>query len=618
MSRSVSIALLLIIPAASSAQNPYRHFTEAVESRSAPSQPVVSYVLRIDAGDLRSYSVEMHIRNASSPVRVAFAAHPEYDDKYWRYIDGLTVTSDGAPVTPIREDSALWRLALQNGEATIRYRIKLPTPPETPRGAWRPFLAATGALVGGPHSFMYVVSATLAPSHVRLELPPGWAVATGLTPTAAPDTWFAPTVDALMDSPMLVGHFHDWRFAIDGVPHRVVYWSSPTATAFDTLGFVRGIKAITEQAVALFGRPPYRDFTFIMQDNAYGGLEHRNSVTLGASSAALARDVSASLPELAHEFTHTWNLMRIRPVEYGDVSWKTQLPVSGLWFSEGLTMHYADIFARRSGIPLSDSTRAAHIEGLIARYFASAGTRHFSAERISQVAYNAEPGALGDYAPSVHLIGEILGNLLDLVIRDATDDRRSMDDVMRLMLDRYSGARGFNGSDIEHAVTEVCSCNVHLFFEQHVRGARITDFNRYLQLAGLRMDTTTSTSLNRDGTPAMDLRFRAWLPEGGGALRAFVTDPASAWGRAGLHSGDQIVSINDKVVSTWPDVRAILSASHIGDTLHFVVRRKDGNAHPAVVMSGLTRVVPVLKEIGDASDKQKRIRRSFLLQRSVM
>jgi predicted metalloprotease with PDZ domain len=610
MSRALRVAVLLLLPSLATAQNPYRHFTDAVDTRSSRTQPVVSYVLRVNPEDLSGYSVEMHVRNAPDTLRLALAAHPEYDDKYWRYVEGLSVESG------ITRDSVnRWHLVTRNGSTTVRYRIKLPPQEAGPRSAWKPFLSPTGGLVGGPHSFMYVIGATLAPSHVTLDLPQGWQVATGLTQTTAPNTWFAPTVDALMDSPMFVGRFSSWPFAIDGVPHRVVYWPSANTTPFDSVAFTQGIQRIVQQGINLFGRAPYRDFTFVMQDNAYGGLEHRNSVTLGVISANIARDVNASLGELAHEFTHTWNLMRIRPEEYGDVSYRTQPPVAGLWFSEGLTMHYADRFQRAAGLHPSDSTRAAHLEMLINRYLNSAGTMRFSPEAISRVAYNSSPGALGDYAPSVHLIGEIIGNVLDIIIRDATDNRRSMDDVMRLMLERYSGARGFNGRDIERTVAEVCGCNVAPFFNEHVRSATSAlDFDRYFRLAGLRVQTTRGPSVNRDGTPAFDLRMRAIAPDSGGLLRMIVTDPASIWGKAGLHMQDELVSINGQPMPIWPDVARVVTGAHMGDTLRFEVRRKGQTFRPVVVMSGFDRTTAQLVEIPDVTDKQRRIRHAILMR----
>ena len=594
------------------AQHPYRHFTDAVEMRVARSQPVITYRLRVDSADLSGFAVEMRIRNAPDTLRLGMAAHPEYDDRYWRYLEGLRVETRGGVTTAVREDSALWRVVAPRGELLVRYRIRLPTPPESPRAAWRPFLAPAGGLVGGPHSFLYVVGATLAPSHVALDLPASWKVATGLEPTSDPRTFFAPTVDALVDSPILAGRFHDWRFAVDGVPHRVTYWAAPGAASFDTLAFVDGIERITRQAVALFGRPPYREYTFIVQDSAYGGLEHRNSVTLGAPSASLVENSHWTFAELAHEFMHTWNLMRIRPEEYGDVDYRTQKPVAGLWFSEGLTMHYADLFVRRAGLRGQDSTRVAHLESLIARYLANAGNARFSAERISRVAYNAGPDALGGYTASAHLVGELLGTMLDLTIRDATAGRRSMDDVMRLMLDRHSGERGFAGRDVERAVADVCGCRVRELFDAHVRGATPIDFDRWLRLAGLRAVSSRVPALDREGRPTTDLRVRAYQPDEGGPLRMIVMDPMSVWGRAGLHSQDKLVSINGRPMTAWPEVRAMLTGARIGDTLRFEIARPAGTFRTNVVMSGYERPVVRIEELPNATARQRAVRAGWL------
>jgi predicted metalloprotease with PDZ domain len=618
MSRPTALLLALVLLAPDlQAQHPYRHFTDAVEMRFARSQPIVSYRLRVDSTDLTGYAVEMRIRNAPAPLRLAMSAHPEYDDRYWRYVEGLRAETSSGAASIVREDSALWRIVAPPGELVVRYRIRLPVPAESPRAAWRPFLSPTGALVGGPHTFLYVVGATLAPAHVALDLPASWTIATGLERTSDPRVFFAPTADALMDSPVFAGRFHDWRFAVDGVPHRVVYWAAPGAVAFDTVAFVRGLEGITRQAVDLFGRAPYREYTFIVQDSAYGALEHRNSVTVGVPSRDIGPHPEWGLAEIAHEFTHTWNLMRIRPKEYGDVDYRTQKPVAGLWFSEGLTMHYADVFLRRAGLPTQDSTRLAHLASLIGRYQASPGNARFSAEHISRVAYNAEPGALGDYSASVHLVGELLGTMLDLAIRDATANRRSMDDVMRLMLERHSGERGFDGRDVERAAADVCGCaTVHELFASHVRGANPIDFDRWLRLAGLRAVTSWTPALDRDGRPAVDLRAWAFQPAEGGPLRMVVSNPASAWGRAGLHSRDQLVSVNGRRMTAWPELRALFTSAHLGDTLRVEVERTTGPFRTNVVMAGFERPVARIEELANATAKQRAVRAGWLARAS--
>ena len=603
----VTVVTLAARGTAASAQNPLRDHTEGVEIRFARTQPVVGYTLRVDAGELSGFDVELRLRNVPDTFRLAMVAHPEYDDRNWRFVEALRVQTPHGAATVTREDSALWRVVAPGGEALVRYRMRLPAP-ESPRAAWRPFLAPTGGLVGGPHAFLYVVGATLGSSHVTLELPPEWQIATGLEPTLDPHTFFAPTVGVLVDSPLLVGRLRSWRFAVDGVPHRVVYWPLPDAAPFDTVALVGNIERLSRQAVALFGRAPYRDYSFLLEDGAYGALEHRSSVTLGAPSADLARDPTGLLMEIAHEYFHTWNLMRIHPAEYGDVSYRPPPRARGLWWSEGLTMLYADLLLRRAGLPVSDSTRAAHLEGLIGRYLASPGNSRFSPESVSVVAYGAAPGALGDYSASTHLQGELLGTMLDLIVRDATNGARSIDDVMRAMLERFSGARGFTGRDVERTVADVCACNVHTFFEAHVRGAKPIDFYHYLRLIGMRTHVSWTPALGRDGQPTPDLRLYAWQPPAERALSLVITNPAGAWGRAGLHTGDRLAALNGVAVATVADFRSRVTRLRIGDTTTVDVARPTGACRTAVVVAGYDRPVVRLEESPDATERQRGLR----------
>ncbi len=613
MPRFTAVAFSLVLVSAARAQHPLRHFADAIEVRFARSQPVLRYRLHVDSTDLSGFDVELTIRNAPDTFRLAMAAHPEYDDRYWRYLEGPRIDSAANAPTVVREDSAVWRVTAPGGAAVLRYRLRLP-PVEGMGAAWKPFVAATGALVGGPHAFLYMVGAELAPAYIALDLPSSWDVATGLEPTGDPRIFFTPSADVLVDSPVLAGRLRSWRFTVDGVPHRVAYWPKPDAAPFDTAAFVDGIDRVVRQAVTLFGRAPYREYVFQFVDGTYGALEHRNSVTLGAPSADLARSAAAVLPEVAHEYFHTWNLMRIRPAEYRDLDYHSQPPVAGLWFSEGLTMFYADLLSRRAGVRVSDATRLAHLEYLIGRYVANAGNSRFAAEQVSRVAYGAPPDALGDYNASTHLQGELLGTIFDLLIRDATGGSRSMDDVMRGMLQRFSGERGFRGADVERTIGDVCRCNVAAPFATYVRTAHPIDFDRYLGLMGLHARVEWVPAV-RDSQPVPDLRVRAWLPAGERSLRLLVLDPASVWGRAGLHSSDQLVSVNGAAVATWPDFRALLGRWRMGDTVRVEVLRPTGPARASVVVTGYDRPVVHIEENPQTTPRQRKLREAWLAGR---
>jgi predicted metalloprotease with PDZ domain len=606
------LALAVVMTPALWAQHPFGHHTEALEVRFAQKDPVINYVLRLDSADLSGFDVEMRIRNAPDTFRVAMAAHPEYDDRFWRFVEGIRVETPRGAGEIVRLDSALWRVRAPGGAATVRYRIRLPEPEGSQRASWRPFMSPSGALSGGPHAFMYVVSAPLAPAHVTVDAPRGWEIATGLVPTSDPRTFFAPTAEVLVDSPILAGRFRSWRFEIDGTPHRIVYWPLPDATPFDTAAFVSSLERLSRHAVALFGRAPYREFTFLFQDGAFGGLEHANSATLGAPSAELARGQAELLGEAAHEYLHAWNLVRLRPAERGPISYRQTGQTRGLWWSEGLTMFYADLLARRAGIPTVDSTRIGHVERLIARYRFSPGNARISAERAGLAEYGTPPGSLGDYDPSPHTQGELLGTILDLLIREATSDRRSIDDVMRLMAARHSGRTGFTGRDIERAITEVCGCSVRAIFDAHVRGAAPLDVNRYLAAVGLRANITDEAVRNPQGEATPDLRIFGWQPDGQERVALLINNPQSAWGRAGLHTGDRLVSINNQPVATLRDLRAAVLRARIGDTVIVEVQRPNGPYRAAVMVTGYSYPRVRLEESPDATLLQRQRRERWI------
>lgn len=588
------------------AQNPFKVAADAFELRYSTSQPVISYTLFVDKSDLSSFRIEIKIRNVPDTFRVGMVAHPEYDDRFWRFVEDFHVKTKTVEGKVFREDSALWKIIAPGGEAVLNYKIHLSSSQTGNRAAWRPFLSATGGLVGGPHSFMYIIGATLAPSHITLKLPEDWMAATGLEPTTDANTFFAPSVAVLVDAPILIGHFKSWEFFVDQVPHKIVYWSLPDAAVFDTVTFVNYIQKIVQQADALFGRLPYREYTFLLQDGAYGALEHHNSVTIGIPSADLAKNISGYLEQIAHEYFHTWNLMRIHPAGDGDVRYKSPPLSRGLWWSEGLTMFYADLLLRRAGLPVYDSSRIKHLEELLKRYFGNPGNYKLSAENVS-LASNGPPGMSGDYSASTHLQGELLGTILDLVVRNATNNRKSIDDVMRKMMERFSGEKGFRSKDAEQMVTEVCNCNVHSIFTDHVYGNKPIDFNHYLKLIGMRFDTTWKDAAGPDGKSSPDLRVYAYQLPGDNSVRIGIIDPLNCWGKAGLHTGEIVKEVNGIMVTTAANLRTQLRNFKSGDKVSIDVLKPKGLTKINVIITGYKQPEVNITEMRKVTARQKKI-----------
>jgi predicted metalloprotease with PDZ domain len=326
------------------------------------------------------------------------------------------------------------------------------------------------------------------------------------------------------------------------------------------------------ETVSLFGGAPYTHYDFLLVDGVYGALEHGNSVTIGATAQELADRMQDLYEQLAHEFFHTWNLVNIEPAGYTDLNYGPQEASAGLWFSEGVTMFYADLLVRRTGLPTEDSTRRAHLQALIGRYYADTGNSMISPLTVS-LASNAPPGALGDYSANTHVQGESIGALLDMLIRCNTDGRGSLDDVMRLMYQRFGGRAGFSAHDVEQAVIDAGGgAGVHAFFDAFVNRGKTLDFDAYLRLMGLQLRIDWKSAVDDKGVPVADTRIYIWQPPGDSLFHLILTTPQSCWGRAGLHTGDALRSINGHPINDRPSFYALIRALKPGDTVIFQLR----------------------------------------------
>ncbi|HEX2078107.1 MAG TPA: PDZ domain-containing protein [Longimicrobium sp.] len=579
--------------------------TAAAQQTAAPAP--VAYVLTVDSADLSGWAVEMRIPDAPETMRLVMAAHPEYDDAFRRFVRDFTAESRGGAAEVVREDSAVWRVRSPGGEVTVRYRVGVPPGEEGFRGAWVPFLTPTGGLTGGPHAFMYVLGREQAPARVELRLPPGWDVATALPRDGSARRFAAPDVATLLDSPVLIGNLRRWRFEEGGVPHHVAYWPLPDAVPFDTAALVEALHGIVREGREMFRGLPYGEYFFLMVDGAYGGLEHASSTTLGAPSTELAGDWSEFLLSAAHEYFHVWNLMRLRPANWGGLTHLPPARTRELWWSEGVTMYYADLLLRRAG--LVQTSRLEALAADLERYLDSPAITAVSPEEAGWISEaGGAAGDLGDH----YLQGELAGTVLDLVIRDSTGGARTLDDVMRAMLAAHPPGRGYTGGDIERTAGQVCGCDLSAFFTRHIRGAQPLDFAPAMRRLGLAPRVRMQPVVDAQGRPQADLRVWPVESPGGNPPRLIVADPRSAWARAGLRTGDLVASINGTAVDSRRAFFTAARALRVGDRVRVEAVRDGQPVTAEFVMEGYEERKLAFEDLPSVTPQQRAARARWL------
>ena len=237
-----------------------------------------------------------------------------------------------------------------------------------------------------------------------------------------------------------------------------------------------------------------------------------------------------------------------------------------LWFSEGVTSTYQELTLVRTGLTSHDDLyrRIAFQIGLLqdrpARTFQS----------VEQAGRSAWLEKYPDYlrperSISYYNKGELLGFLLDLAIRHATANRKSLDDVMRRLNEDFAKRhRTFTQSDLLNVVAEVAPefGGRTEFFKDYVYGTRELDYNEYLGYAGLSLLTTTAAQ--------WALGFRAERGFSGPYTVASVVPDGNA-ARAGMQDGDVLISMNGRPVTDPPE--RLLGSTRGGGKVEFEVRR---------------------------------------------
>jgi predicted metalloprotease with PDZ domain len=333
------------------------------------------------------------------------------------------------------------------------------------------------------------------PVTVKIELPPQWSgIATGLDPVDAdqPHTFVAPDFDILYDSPILMGNLEALpSFDIQGVPHHFVGYE---LGEFDGETFMEELKAVLEAGIAIIGDIPYQHYTFIGIGPGRGGIEHLNSTTASFSGHDMddAKSRIRTLNFLAHEYFHNYNVKRIRPIALGPFNYDGPNLTNMLWVSEGFTVYYEHIMMARAGLISAEEFLNEFSEHM-KRYESNSGRLFQSVTESSYQTWTQGPFGEGSGGVrktiSYYNKGPILGFLLDLNIRHATQNNKSLDDVMRALYTIFyqEKQRGFTDEEFQSVCEDIAGCPLPELFA-YASTTQNIDYAKYLGYAGLELD----------------------------------------------------------------------------------------------------------------------------------
>jgi predicted metalloprotease with PDZ domain len=192
----------------------------------------------------------------------------------------------------------------------------------------------------------------------------------------------------------------------------------------------------------------------------------------------------------AHEFFHLWNVKRIRPASLEPVDHAKEQYTRALWFAEGVTNTYGAYTLIRSGIWNKEQfyadlgERITELENRPANRWQSAEQSSLDVWLEKYPLYN-QP----EYSVSYYTKGQLLGDLLDILIRDRTENEKSLDDVLRAMNSEFGkpGKTYRDSLDVRLTAEKVAGGSFGEFFGKYVAGIEPFPYQHVLALAGLEL-----------------------------------------------------------------------------------------------------------------------------------
>jgi len=405
------------------------------------------------------------------------------------------------------------------------------------------------ALLNGAGIYLYNAQTRHWPQSVIVDLPGSWsAINTSLGESEGGLMFLARDYDELVDSPILAGSTIEYDFEVDGQSYSLVLsgentlWDGATA-AQDTASIVK-----TQQD--FWGVNPFdRKYLFLnLFMDKFSGLEHDHSTVMMCSPWQMRgrEDYIKWLGLVAHEFFHSWNIRRMRPVALAEYDYDQEVYTRELWLAEGLTSYYDNLLLFRANlIDVSDYFELLAED--IREYEATPGRKVRSAELSSfdtWIKQYKPDGNKVNSTVSYYRKGALIGLVTDAEIRNKTKNQASLDTVMREMYSRYGPDGAGNGSyppgAFEAVVESIAGPEVREIVEDMLKTTGDPDIDRALDWFGLELQRTQGLPNGEQAPGEIGVK---WKVSGSTLLaeHVFLGHPAAA---AGVLPGDELLAID--------------------------------------------------------------------------
>ena len=362
-----------------------------------------------------------------------------------------------------------WQLSDSfTGNAKLSYEVDL----SFTKGEWRYGKEQAGTFQDEAlfvvSKALFVVSDDSGRRQITFDIPASWKVSTPWNQINGSAWRFVvENNDELINNSLVVGKHVEYVFN-EGAFTLVVTLLGSMQKSKELLGAT--LQKVVRNYVRIFDRTPRSKYlmTVFYADQA-------DAEAFGKSAAFTERDTLTSNNlirwgnTLAHEFFHSWNGHAIRGEDYA----------TSQWFSEGFTEYFANLALIQEGL-IGRDLFIKKMENHLGLYLFFGSSPAFDGVSVKDAGSKK-----GSYRLGVYNGGWSVAFCLDLLIREQTNNRKSLAHFMRLMYERFGlTGKKFKYEDVVAAASEIAGRDLADFFKRFVEGKESLPVQLYLRRLG--------------------------------------------------------------------------------------------------------------------------------------
>ncbi|GAB3195341.1 putative metalloprotease with PDZ domain [Pontibacter aydingkolensis] len=521
-------------------------------------------------------------------------------------------------------DTNRWRISNANRLARITYWVDdtfdadmkgnaVFEPGGTNIEADKNFLINTFGFIG------YFDGMKQVPFELNVTKPQGFYGSTPLIATSSTttkDTYQVPNYVELADSPLMYNRPDTTVLKIGNTDVLVsVYSPSGRVTSKPIAENVRDI--LDAQRKYLGGILPVEKYAFLIyvpervgKSGSYGALEHSYSSVYFLPEMPAEQFSSTIKDVAAHEFFHIVTPLNIHSEEIGNFDFINPKMSKHLWLYEGVTEYFASHVQVYEGLYNLDT----YLEKL-REYIAT--SREYYNDTLPFTVMSAE--VLEKYEKeygNVYQKGSLIGLVLDIKLRELSQGKYSLRDLMLDLSKTYGKDKSFKDEELFDKITELTYPEIREFFAKHVEGSEPLPLEETFRKVGIiYQPKATETIISYGGfTPGFDQE----------TSRIIVAETADmdAFGRQmGFQNEDQLLKFNGTDI-TPANIRELIGVElqqmKPGEEITITVGRKNKRGKvkekklKGKVVATERQAIHVLTPDPSATEQQKALRAAWL------